>query len=245
MAENKKSVLLYCDLIHTVNALTDDEAGKLFKHYLAYINDLNPEPPDRLTQITFEPIKQTLKRDLLKWEEKKGTKSDSGILGNLKRWHPDLYQQVIDNELTLEESQNIAKHRKTSQEVANIAVSVKDKVIVKDIVKDKVINNNIKERKLKFASELEPYLELYGREMLNAFYAYWTEPNKTNTKFRQELEKTWSLERRLSTWNDRQKITPNNIQHEKFTKQQSKLRGLEELGNAVRQHLNRSRDTEG
>lgn len=138
MAENKKSVLLYCDLIHTVNALTDDEAGKLFKHYLAYINDLNPEPPDRLTQIAFEPIKQTLKRDLLKWEEKKGTKSDSGILGNLKRWHPDLYQQVIDNELTIEESQNIAKHRKTSQEVANIAVSVKDKVIVKDIVKDKV-----------------------------------------------------------------------------------------------------------
>lgn len=141
MAENKKSVLLYCDIIHTVKTLTDEEAGKLFKHYLAYINDLNPEPPDRLTQITFEPIKQTLKRDLLKWEEKKGTKSDSGILGNLKRWHPDLYQQVIDNELTLEESQNIAKHRKKSQDVANIAVSVKDKVSVK--VKDKLFNTFI------------------------------------------------------------------------------------------------------
>ena len=36
--------------------------------------------------------------------------------------------------------------------------------------------------------------------MLNDFYKYWTEPNKTLTKFRQEMEKTWDLERRLETW---------------------------------------------
>lgn len=69
MAENKKSVLLYCDIIHTVEELNDDEAGRLFKHYLRYINDLNPDAPDKLTKIIFEPIKQTLKRDLKKWEQ--------------------------------------------------------------------------------------------------------------------------------------------------------------------------------
>ena len=68
MAENKKSVLLYCDLIHTVEGLNDKEAGRLFKHYLRYINDLDPVAPDRVTKITFEPIKQALKRDLKKWE---------------------------------------------------------------------------------------------------------------------------------------------------------------------------------
>lgn len=68
MAENKKSVLLYCDIIHTVEGLTDKEAGKLFKHYLRYINDLNPVVPDKVTQLVFEPIKQALKRDLKKWE---------------------------------------------------------------------------------------------------------------------------------------------------------------------------------
>lgn len=70
MATNKKSVLLYCDLIHTVDSLTDVEAGKLFKHYLRYINDLNPISDDRLTTLLFEPIKQNLKRDLKKWESK-------------------------------------------------------------------------------------------------------------------------------------------------------------------------------
>ena len=43
MADNKKSFLLYCDLIHTVQKLSDDQAGKLFKHVLEYVNDLNPE----------------------------------------------------------------------------------------------------------------------------------------------------------------------------------------------------------
>lgn len=70
--------------------------------------------------------------------------------------------------------------------------------------KDK--KKEIEDRKLKFASTLEPFLEKYGRPLLNDFYKYWTEPNKSNTKFRQELEKTWSLERRLETWakNDKQ-----------------------------------------
>jgi len=60
--------------------------------------------------------------------------------------------------------------------------------------------NNIDDRKLKFASTLEPFLTVYGKDMLNSFYKYWTEPNKSGTKFKQELEKTWSLERRLETW---------------------------------------------
>lgn len=71
MAENKKSVLLYCDIIHTVEKLNNEEAGMLFKHYLKYINDLNPIPQNQLIEIIFEPIKQNLKRDLKKWEEKR------------------------------------------------------------------------------------------------------------------------------------------------------------------------------
>jgi len=83
MAENKKSVLLYCDIIHTVEELTDQEAGVLFKHYLRYVNDQNPTPPDRITAIAFEPIKQTLKRDLRKWESKSSKNRESAN----KRWH--------------------------------------------------------------------------------------------------------------------------------------------------------------
>lgn len=65
---------------------------------------------------------------------------------------------------------------------------------------DKIKENNIDRRKQEFASTLKSYSSIYSREMLKDFYEYWTEPNKTNTKFRQELEKTWSLKRRLDKW---------------------------------------------
>ena len=70
MAKDKKSFLLYCDQLHLFSELTDEEAGRLIKHVFNYVNDLNPVAPDRLTQITFEPIKQQLKRDLKEWEQK-------------------------------------------------------------------------------------------------------------------------------------------------------------------------------
>lgn len=91
MAEGKKSVLLYCDLIHTVEPLTDEEAGKLFKHYLRYINDQNPCAEDRLTALLFEPIKQNLKRDLRKWEDKSLKNKEIAIAGWEKRKNANAY----------------------------------------------------------------------------------------------------------------------------------------------------------
>ena len=147
--ENKKSFILYCDLIHTIEKMPDDKAGKLLKHILNYVNENNPETDDLIVELTFEPIKQQLKRDLKGWSETKELKSLAGIMGNLKRWHPDLYQKVIDNELTMNEAKVIADHRKVSQTdvlqshpIANIAVNVNDtvNVTVNDNVNEKEIN---------------------------------------------------------------------------------------------------------
>jgi hypothetical protein len=69
MAKDKKSFVLYCDIIHTIEQLTDEQAGHLFKHVLYYVNDLNPDTDNVITKIAFEPIKQQLKRDLVRYEK--------------------------------------------------------------------------------------------------------------------------------------------------------------------------------
>jgi len=130
MAEDKKSFILYCDLIHTIEKMPNDKAGELFKHILEYVNDRNPETEDLIIQLTFEPIKQSLKRDLIKFENTKKERSDSGALGNLKRWNKDLYDKVIKKEITLKESLKIATSRTAIKKVANIAVSDSDSVSV-------------------------------------------------------------------------------------------------------------------
>jgi hypothetical protein len=36
--------------------------------------------------------------------------------------------------------------------------------------------------------------------MIREFYDYWSETTLNNKKMKYELEKTWSVERRLKTW---------------------------------------------
>lgn len=59
---------------------------------------------------------------------------------------------------------------------------------------------SMEERAKAFAETIRPYLGKYGKDMCNAFYAYWTEPNKSGTKMRWELERTWSIGGRLAKW---------------------------------------------
>lgn len=158
MAEHKKSFVLYADMIHQFDHLDDVEAGKLIKIIFQYVNDMNPIVTDKLLKIAFEPIKRQLKRDLSEWEITKGERSKSGILGNLKRWHIDIYDKIISKEITLERGIEIANSRKQShsdnseslpsQTVANVAVTVNDTVngnvtdtVTYFILSEKIIND--------------------------------------------------------------------------------------------------------
>lgn len=84
MAENKKSFVLYADLLATACKMPKEKAGELFITILEYVNDLDPEPEDLLVQIAFEPIKQQLKRDLKEWESKKMQRAETGRVGGVR-----------------------------------------------------------------------------------------------------------------------------------------------------------------
>jgi len=126
MAEDKKKIVVYADWLTTFEALTDEEAGKLIKHFFQYVNDLNPQS-DRLTELMFTPIKQTLKRDLLKWQDTRGKRVEAGSKGGKQR---------------------VANQANASKPQANQAVS--DSVSVSVSVSDNV-NVNEKEVYRRFA----------------------------------------------------------------------------------------------
>ena len=60
--------------------------------------------------------------------------------------------------------------------------------------------NNIKDRTAKFKKQVFEFANQYDEDLLNEFYSYWSEPNKSNTKMNFELNKTWDLSRRLKRW---------------------------------------------
>lgn len=65
-----------------------------------------------------------------------------------------------------------------------------------------------------FYNSLIPYLDTMGgkypKEMIRLFYNHWSEPNKSRTKMKFELEKTWEVGRRLVTWYNNSKRFNNN-----------------------------------
>ncbi len=65
---------------------------------------------------------------------------------------------------------------------------------------------SLKEREHEFGVSLIPYVEKYSKETIRAFFNYWTEKNKSGTKMRFELEKTWETSKRLQTWASREKV---------------------------------------
>ena len=134
MAKDKKSFLLYADIIYTIEHLTNEEKGLLFQHLLEYVNDKNPVLEDRILLIAWKPIERQLKRDLEKYEGTKEERKRSGQLGNLKKYNADLYDKVKSDELTLEEALAIADTRRASHSEAKLAVNDND--TVNDTVND-------------------------------------------------------------------------------------------------------------
>jgi len=67
----------------------------------------------------------------------------------------------------------------------------------------RITNNTISNRRNDFVFEVLTFD--YDESILNGFIDYWTEPNKSNTKMKFELNKTWSTKLRIKTWAANQK----------------------------------------
>ena len=202
MTEDKKGFLLYKDLIHTVDKMPDDKAGLLFKHILQYVNDNNPETDDLIIQLTFEPIKQQLKRDLKKYKDALDGKSNAGKIGNLKRWHNDLFKDYDSGKITLDEALLIADNRKQShsdnvqsQTITKIALkdTVTDTVTVKDNVNDILLEKETKKDLFDFKKSCISYG--FDKDLIDEWLSIRKTKKAVNTKtafdqFIKQVQKT-------------------------------------------------------
>jgi len=99
-----------------------------------------------------------------------------------------------------------------------------------DLISIKINNtNNISLRKEKFLKGID-FLGV-SKETREEFVLYWTEENKTKTKMRFELEKTWDTKKRLERW-------MNNTKKWNTKKPASKLKAKLETYSKAREMIN-------
>ena len=83
------------------------------------------------SKLAFKFIKNDIDRANEKYQSIIEINAEKGKLGNLKRWNFDLYEKVIAKQISIEDAENIAKHRTA------IKLSLKDKDKDKDKEQDK------------------------------------------------------------------------------------------------------------
>lgn len=175
MAEGKKSFTAYCDWNAIIEKLSDEEAGKLMKMLFAYVNDLNPIAPDRITELVFEPIKATLKRDLNKWRNKSETNSYNGKLGGRPKKANGL-------EINQNKANGLIEKRINPEKAVSVSVSVRDSVTDSVSVRESVIETDSLKNKNAVAS--------FSANIYPTFDDFWNHwPEKVA---KQTAQKSWT-----------------------------------------------------
>jgi len=118
---------------------------------------------------------------------------------NIKRYENGSKPKQKQNESEKKQNESETLTNENVNDNVNENVNVNSDVLLKKETKSK---KSLDERKWEFKALL---VEIMEREkiaphIVKDFFEYWTEPNQANTKMKFELEKTYDISRRLSTW---------------------------------------------
>ena len=135
------------------------------------------------------------------------TISDTDIIQKIN----DLQAQVTQLMTRLATQPVTHPQKETEKRHTGDTKQIKENNIIKETTTDVVAKKDAAKaatlsRKESFYQLLVPFVRQYPKEMIRAFFDYWSELNKSGTKMRYELEKTWELPRRLAAWANRERM---------------------------------------
>ncbi len=198
------------DWLEALRVLPEQVKGEVNEAIVRYGISEELVPLKAMGQAVFQLIKADIDRDREE-EAKRQVKSEKARQSISVRWgnvHTNVHTNVNTNVHTNVHTndshartldKNIIKEDNINKQPVNIEENKKKESGKKEKTK-KSEANTLEERQQAFYAELTPYVETYGRDMVRAFFDYWSEPTQQRTKMRWQLEKTWDTKRRLGTW---------------------------------------------
>lgn len=203
-------------LVSAISELPDDAQGRIFKASLAYMeNGVEPQL-DMVENAVFRCFKPRFD-EVMEAEkmlsEKRSRCGRKGGRPKLKRHVQDIEEKANESKKSNCFSSTPARDNNISRDnnINNIQdIDINQERDKKESVGKKKAERTpmdlLEERKARFYDEIASYVDRYPREMLRSFFDYWSESNKSRTKMRYEMQPTWELSRRLSTWASRDKV---------------------------------------
>jgi hypothetical protein len=163
MAQGKKSFIAYSDWKEMFDNLPNEVAGELIKHIFAYVNDEKPNSDNYVINALFANIKNTLKRDLNKWDEQREQRSQAGKKSAKVRATKSNDRSISFNEKVRNSTVSVSDSVNVSDNVnVNVKEDVEDSAIrsIKEIVidyknNDRLINALLTSKEKLFSSHLD------------------------------------------------------------------------------------------
>lgn len=188
----KNSFLLHRDSLAVLDALTDEQAGKLFKAMATY-HDTGEQPEDVLLKCILLPFINQWTRDAEKWERIANMRRSQGSKGGQAKASKS--KQMVAN--GSKSKQTIAKPSKRSGNV-NVSVSVSDNVNDNVSVKEKTTAYPTLDEVISFFTE-----NGYTRDIAIKAYHYYAEAGWKDS--RGEAVRAWKQKMRGVWFKDENK----------------------------------------
>lgn len=222
----RDSFVFYRSFYEAIRELPRDVQGEIYTAIMEYsLYGRETEQLKPIARSVFVLIKPTLDANNARYLNAKKGGAPKGICNN-----PNGRRRVVS-----EQTEN--KPRTNQEQTENKTyVDVDVDVFKKENEKekkqqDKLVAKQKNEADLvkienSFRNNAMCQACVYPKEMIEAFCEYWLEKNKSGTKFRFQLEKTWDMTKRLARW------AKNDL---KFgsTKQQQRGTTLQELSSII------------
>lgn len=243
---NRKSFIIHIDSLCVLDELTDVQAGKLFKaikeYHLRNSERCNQDDDtgfeslmnDFTTRILFAPFKAQFERDEESYNKISQKRREAGSKGGAPKGNQNANKQM------LEKQPKQANALKNNQNNLSDSDSISESIIKENSPNGESKKNASKaatlSRKQEFAQSLVPFLDKYSKDMVHAFFEYWSELNKSETKMRFEKQPTWEVAKRLATWAKNEKFNGKSIsENRKYDSEQRKRDSILAVATTVRE----------
>ena len=123
--------------------------------------------------------------------------------------YEEVEQQTKQQALQQTNNKQITNKQQQHKNNKNIRNNKKESILTNVRIDEKVTDapvvattttDDMELRKEKFYQSLVPYVTKYGKDMVRAFYDYWTEKTYGGRKMRFEKQQAFEISKRLSTW---------------------------------------------
>lgn len=209
-------VIFYKSHFDNIKDLSDSELGQIFRACMTG----ETGAMSMHVKMAYNFVSSQIKRDEEKYiaiTEKRRAAGRKGGIAKGKSYENQNNTKIANQANAIFDKQEIANQANESNNIninsnsnnninsnnnSKISTNVDDILVCTENATDVAENKekSLQKRKSDFEHSLIPFLGTYTSEQLREFADYWTEPNKSHTKMRYELERTWDTARRLAYW---------------------------------------------